>query len=488
MKIGGSIWLICLSWLAFGQAPPKLLILTTSEFSTTAQAIQQHKTTFGITTHILLSEEVNGFPSPEELQAAIRKRHIEESFDHLLILGDAQHIPPFSGIQGTWHDHGYSLLNDDDYLPDIAVGRLSFADDQAASMWWQHQVDKRQSLYDGRTALVSVSALNRDDEEGLMLTDTLINRGLSVALYRQTQQTNDGQSILHQLESGTAWSIYYGHGDAVGWNSLQPGISVGALENLQLATPTMILSAACDNANFAYTQGPSLGEEMVRAGAMGFVGCTGQCLYDYSDTVTKYTLFRYLEKPYRTIGQALQEAKYDAYDAFHQQSATFTELTLQHFVLLGDPTAMPPTTQLQKPSISRIDNQVCLNEEQVFWRWREGEICSSSGFARDNHCFDQPVNGSTLTVMGRQVAPGSFDFTPTQPSLTLYPNPIQAGQPLQIQTTSPIEEAHWVSTQGQLLRTTVNAYQLIAPGTGVWQLTITLEDGTLYTSTLVVLP
>jgi len=250
----------------------------------------------------------------------------------------------------------------------------------------------------------------------------------------------------------------------------------------------MILSAACDNANFAYTHGPSLGEEMVRAGAMGFVGCTGQCLYDYSDTVTKYTLFRYLEKPYRTIGQALQKAKYDAYDAFHQQSATFTELTLQHFVLLGDPTAMPPTQQLQQPSVTRLDNQVCLNEEQVFWHWREGETVTSSGFVWDDHCIDRPVRGSTLAVMGRQVAPKDFDFAPSQPSITLYPNPIQVGKILQVQATAPIAQARWINAQGQSYPATINTSQVSAPQPGIWQLAIELQDGTQYNSPIVVLP
>lgn len=490
MKITTWISLLFLTLALSAQQAPRLLILTTKDFSRSAGAIQQHKRMYGMATEILWAETVNGFPSPEELQAALRDRQYHFAFDHLLLLGDGQHIPPFSGIQGTIHDHGYSLADDTDYLPDWSVGRLSFPDDQAAFSWWQRQVEKRQSLYHGGTALVSVSALNRDDAEGLQITDSLIHRGLSVDLYRQTQQTHDGQAIMAALEKGTAWAIYYGHGDAVGWNSLQPGISSATLAQAALALPTLVLSAACDNANYAYPHGAALGEQFLAAGAMGFVGCTGQCLYDYSDTVTKYTLYRYLEAPHRTIGEALKLAKLDAYSAFHKQSETFTELTLQHFVLLGDPTARPPVAPLQRADYTTHGAKVCVPNPSIFWRLHSDTVQLAQGYAvSGNTCLTPADSANRLSVTGRQIAPAQWPLGTIPTAERAYPNPVAAGGTITWPQTGASARFFWIATDGQRQFIGYNPALITAPEQpGLWLLEQQIADGSRLTETIIVVP
>lgn len=487
MKITGLFIALFAAGVLSAQQLPKLLIVTTDDFQETAKAIRASKLTEGIATNLLLTSAISAFPGPEDIQEAIRVNHQSFPFDHILLLGDAQHIPPFSGIAGTWHDHGYSLADDNDELPDFAIGRLAFANDEVALEWWEQQQSARQMGYDGGSAIVSVSALHYDDRQGQQISDTLIDRGLAVQQFRQTNQTNDGAAILQALESGIGWAIYYGHGDAVGWNSLQPGISIASLNKQSLPLPTMIVSAACDNANFVYPNGPSLGEQFLAAGAMGFIGCTGQCLYNYSDTVTKYTLFRYLEKPYRTIGEALQLAKHDMYAAFNPISANFTALTLQHFVLLGDPTARPPLYQMAKPAYNKVDQSLCLLSPDIFWRWQDKDRLLTTGYQPvGSDCLPIPAAANTLSLSGRHIIPTELPFSAANGQT--YPNPLQAGTMLHLQGIE-MAEAYWVSTAGKQITATRNEAGWLAPlQAGIWHLQGYDVNGVAITFKVIVLP
>lgn len=487
MKIALYLFLSSWSLWLLGQSTPQLLIVTTQEFASVAQTMQSTKQSYGLATAILYSESVNALPSPEELLEAMRHRQQHFSFDHVLLLGDAQHIPPFQGIQDTWHDHGYSLADDEDFLPDWAVGRLPFANATAAQVWWDRQQTKRIPGYDGGHALVSVSALNRDDEEGVSITESLEAKNFSVSLFRQTQQTHDGQLVLQQLQEGTPWAIYYGHGNEAGWNSLDPGISSTQVGAQPLAEPTVVLSAACDNANFVYAKGRSLGESFLDAGAASFTGCTGECLYDYSDTVTKRTLFRYLEADHRTLGEALRLAKLDLYAAFHQQSMTFTELTCQHFVLLGDPTAMPPVKTLQQPSYRVDGDQYCLNESQLLWGYQQDTTLVQRGYANmEGHCLAVSPGG-TLGVIGRHMAQALWPIAQQNPKAHLYPNPVTAHARLQWVTDQPVIQARWIALNGQE-EPVPQPTRLTAPDAGAWILEWTLADGSTHQQKVIVLP
>lgn len=487
MKITGLLIALLFAGVLSAQQLPQLLIVTTDDFQQTAQAIRANKLAEGISTKLLYTSAISAFPGSEDIQEAIRIRHRTFPFDHILLLGDAQHIPPFSGISGTWHDHGYSLADDNDLLPDFAVGRLAFTNDEAALDWWEQQQAARQTGYHGGSAIVSVSALHFDDRQGQQISDTLIDRGLTVQQHRQVNQTNDGAAILQALKSGVGWAIYYGHGDAVGWNSLQPGISIASLTKESLSLPTMVLSAACDNANFVQPNGPSLGEQFLAAGAMGFIGCTGQCLYDYSDTVTKYTLFRYLEKPYRTIGEALQLAKYDMYAAFNPKSPNFTTLTLQHFILLGDPTARPPINQMMAPDFYQTDQSICMASSALFWRWQRDDRLLTSGYHEaGSDCQTIAAAANTLSLSGRHIIPTLVPFSPSDGHV--YPNPLQAGTALNVLGIE-MTEAQWISTDGKLLPAVQTGEGWQAPQqAGIWYLQGYGIYGVAITFMVIVLP
>lgn len=489
MKFGWYFLLTCWSLSMLGQSPPRLLILTTGEFSRAAHAIQQDKEAIGIATEILLTETVSHFPSAEALRAACRNRHKAFPFDHLLLLGDAQHIPPFAGLQGIPHDHGYSLADDKDALPDWAVGRLPFNHDKTALAWWQRQQSIRQSPYNGGDIIISASLLNRDDEVGQQLATLAGRHGMVATLYRQAKQNHNGDSILAQLKKGSGWAIYYGHGDAVGWNSLQPGIATPAIQALQLPLPTMILSAACDNANFTYEYGASLGESFISAGAMGFVGCTGQCLYDYSDTVTKYTFLRYLESPMRTIGEALRLAKHDCHHAFYAQSKYYTRLTLQHFVLLGDPTAQPPVQQLMAPRWQFRKHTLCITTPQVFWGWQRDTSLMAGGITMENDCIQATASSWTLGIQGRHTTFITYTHQTIENEIILAPNPAKANATVTLSSPQHIAATRWIYGNGQSFPANGSAGSVQTPAQpGVWLLEVEWTSGSRSRQKVVVLP
>jgi hypothetical protein len=108
----------------------ELLIITDPAFRSAADTLADWKRTSGISTLVVETGVGKAGVTKEEIQAYIRNKYnnclVRPSYVDLI--GDAEHIPPFyrataySASAGT--DLDYSLMDNADIMPDLALGRI----------------------------------------------------------------------------------------------------------------------------------------------------------------------------------------------------------------------------------------------------------------------------------------------------------------------------------------------------------------------------
>lgn len=124
-----SIQWICIGW--------EYLIITDPAFRTAADTLHDWKEAKGISTLVV---ETGTDAADAGTTATAIKAYIEKKYDdclirpsYVLLLGDAEHIPPWYNRTITWSDGDtdtpgadleYSLMDSSDILPDLALGRI----------------------------------------------------------------------------------------------------------------------------------------------------------------------------------------------------------------------------------------------------------------------------------------------------------------------------------------------------------------------------
>jgi hypothetical protein len=292
----------------------EMLVITSPATKAAADTFATAKRAQGMRTSVFATGTPVVGATPASIQAFIRSRLnlffcIRPSY--VTILGDDDLVPTFPGINGIPSDLPYSMKNDTDELPDVAVGRI-IGNDQAAI---QTAVNK---IVTYETTPPSGSMLNRatiaaqfqdDDNNGqenrtfIQFAETvrngLVSRGVTVdRIYGEhpgnnPQKFNDGTDLPASLKKptfawngtgaqvSTAWNegrfmvVHRDHGWSDGWGT--PGFGttdVNALTNG--ANLPVVLSINCSSAAYDYDETSFVGESLVRAngGAVGAFGDT----------------------------------------------------------------------------------------------------------------------------------------------------------------------------------------------------------------------
>lgn len=114
-------------------AGEELLIISDPAFQDAANDLHDWKETKGIVTTVVLTGPTEGGrigQTNTEIRDFIRSRYSRclVRLSYVLLLGDAEHIPPFyrssSGSSTTGTDLDYSMLDDTDLLADLGVARI----------------------------------------------------------------------------------------------------------------------------------------------------------------------------------------------------------------------------------------------------------------------------------------------------------------------------------------------------------------------------
>jgi hypothetical protein len=295
----------------------EMLVITNPATRAAADTFATARRAAGIRTSVF---ETGAAPSqigttPAAIQTFVRARLTQLGCIHpsyVTIMGDDDLVPTFAGINGIPSDLQYSMKNDVDELPDVAVGRI-IGNDQAAVGTAVTKIVNYETTPPTGNGMLSKALIaaqfqddNADGRENrtfIQFAETvrngLVARGVAVdrvygdhptatplqfndgtplpaALLKPTfPWTGSGADVTAGWNQGRFMVIHRDHGWSDGWGT--PGFGtadVNALTNG--ANLPVVLSVNCSSGAYDYDETSFAGESLVKAngGSVGVFGDT----------------------------------------------------------------------------------------------------------------------------------------------------------------------------------------------------------------------
>ena len=294
----------------------EMVVITNPSTLAAANTFAAARNAAGIRTNVFQTGAGTGFigTTATEIQTFIRSRLnnllcIRPSY--VTIMGDDDLVPTFPGINGIPSDLQYSMQNDTDELPDLAVGRIIGNDQAAVGTAVDKIISYENSPPSGAwLSHAAIAAQFQDDDNNgqenrtfIQFAETvrtgLVNRNVTVdRIYGEhpgnnPQKFNDGTDLPAALKKPTfpwngtgadvsaAWNdgrfmvVHRDHGWSDGWGT--PGFGTGDVNALTNgALLPVVLSINCSSAAYDYDETSFVGESLVNAngGAVGAFGDT----------------------------------------------------------------------------------------------------------------------------------------------------------------------------------------------------------------------
>ncbi|MEZ4651539.1 MAG: C25 family cysteine peptidase [Candidatus Eisenbacteria bacterium] len=348
------------------------LIVTIPEFVPTLQPLVDWKREIGFEVTVVTTDETG--TRNDEIQAYIRNLYwaAERPPQYVLIAGDVEQIPGFDYHQSV-SDLPYALVDGDDFLPDMEVGRLS-----AQNVFQLETIVAKLLRYQQAPAM---------DDEGwfsralLVAGDYSSSTPVAVSHWCGDQLTDLGYTDISWVDYPPHWStgptlikraidqgvsIVSYRGWAYGWRGWQPPEftvdDIPRLDNGWMLPA--VFSFVCLNGDF--TEPECFGESWIRAGsatepkgAVAFIGNSEHWSHTRFNDTAAIGAFRAMNNSgVRRLGAILQASKTEIFTQFHEQmyyeewQDESAEFYFYIYGLLGDPsmeiwTATPRGAQVE---------------------------------------------------------------------------------------------------------------------------------------------
>ena len=316
----------------------------------------QGLSSFAVSTEQIFSEFGHGESRPNAL-----RDFLEHAFHHwsippryVLLLGDAtfdfkdyfewgvtNQVPSYplkTAYIWTVSDPAFALVNGDDILPDLALGRLPAANlDEARVMVEKILAYESEGLgLDGRAVLIADQSDAAGDFEGHAdeLAATLLHaQDVSKIYLAELGTTATHDAILQAFDEGSSLMSFIGHGGMQLWNhNILRVLDVPSL-GPQTQQP-LLLTMNCLNGYFQFPLFDSLSESLLKAEGKGVIAAfspSGLSLDGPAHLYHRLLLTELLHGGHATLGDAILAAQGKYVDA-----GGHLEL-LEIYHLLGDP-------------------------------------------------------------------------------------------------------------------------------------------------------
>ncbi len=234
----------------------RMIVIYYDDFQEQAATFQEWKILKGIPTEKYSVSEIGD-------RAAEIKGFISEQYDlddglvYVQFIGDHDQVPSFI-VNGGGSDPTYSMLEGDDYYPDILVGRFSGETAAQVATQVERSVYYEQSLSTDAEWLrraTGIASSEGDDPSDIdhmdAIRDNLLNYGYEHVdrTYAPHATSND---VYRALNSGRSFINYAGHGSSHRWTTT--GFSSTDINQLTNDNKLpFIISVACVNGNFTST-------------------------------------------------------------------------------------------------------------------------------------------------------------------------------------------------------------------------------------------
>ncbi|MDP8201457.1 MAG: C25 family cysteine peptidase [Candidatus Tenebribacter burtonii] len=451
-------------------APSKMLIITHDSLLVNLQYLTDWKNQKGIETQVVTKEDIGN--TSDQIKAYIQNVYntSEDPPDYILITGDVDdlfQIPSFyivsSGGDSNVTDHPYTLLDGDDYFPEMIIGRLSFdsliefqtiiakilsyeKEPFMDSTHWFENATLVAGNYSSSPPLPSTPV-----KVTKWLRDKMYNYGYNEIDEIYYPPNNPGTSLITaSINEGVGVVTYRGWGDANGWHF--PYYHIDNLENLDNYRMLPIMtSIVCNTGDFANTNvDPCFGEAWLRLGTPGnprggviFIGPSDlHTSTNLNNSIFSGLWYGVLNENNLAFGSAVLRGKYELYDNFplDREPGGDVEFYFNVYNILGDPSLSIWTTVPQEISCTLpLEVNVGTNFIEIDLNGMEGAIVTA---IKDDEFSSTAIveNGSALIYLESLTA-GEILLTITKPNY--YPlqqtiEVVQTNVDLGLENVSPV--------------------------------------------------
>ncbi len=275
--------------LNFDQASPPvssyrrggMLIITHDDFYDEILPLAEWKNEKGFKTDVVKLSDIGANPTAADIKSFIESYYQSHNPrpDFVVLVGNKDYVPAFYfGINIT--DHPYSLVDGDDYIPDIFVGRLPARSPQEAQVIVDKIIGYEKNPYTEepswfKRALMCAGVYTRNFE--------LVNSTKHTKLWAKEQLENFGyevdtvfgyewggpgstEDIVYSINQGVSIVNYRGWSNTSGW--IYPGFLTQNIQSLENGWKLPVMfSLTCGTGNFASS--PCFGEVWILAGYPG---------------------------------------------------------------------------------------------------------------------------------------------------------------------------------------------------------------------------
>lgn len=353
------------------------LILTTPDLLSSIEPLFLWKQQMGFTVTFITT----GMAGTRNDEIAAYIKNLYETSEvppqYLLIVGDVEQVPGFDYHQSV-SDLPYSLVDGDDFLPDLDVGRLSVRNADEAATVIGKTVNYESNPYraGGDDWFSRALVVGADYASSTPVT---VSRWCREQLYNSEYTVVDSVFYPPHWTTGRIYiplsinrgvSLVSYRGWAYGWRGWEPpSFTVNEIPSLTNGRMLpVVLSFVCLNGDF--TEPECFGEAWIRAGtaeepkgAVAFIGNSehwSHTRHNDAAAIGAFTAFR--EEGVRRLAQIMNASKYhifkEFYDQFYYDQHTDESVEFYFYIysLLGDPSLEIRSTAPIDIEVTHLDS------------------------------------------------------------------------------------------------------------------------------------
>jgi hypothetical protein len=267
---------------------PKMLIISHTNLTNYQNDFINWKKAQGFDIFVAYKSQIG--ETLNDFRQFIQDHYQQNHCDYLLLLGDVTNqgsytiptafYPSPEYAENDADDHQYTLLEGDDYFPEMLVGRMSFNDISEFLTMANKTVTYERSPFMGNTTWMTrgLAVAGNYAEGGLRpitpvqmsrwLRNRMLDYGYAAVDTVFYPPTYPGtSSITAAINQGVQFVSYRGWGDANGWH--YPSFHIPDLNSTN-SGPRMpvVFSIVCNTGDFANPVNPSFGEKWMRMGSV----------------------------------------------------------------------------------------------------------------------------------------------------------------------------------------------------------------------------
>ncbi len=330
-------------------APPCMLIITAPEYENAVHEFAAWKQMTGYEVTLATTNETG--TSTTEIKSYIQTAYSTWTYPpvYLLFVGDTDSIPAWNGAHShTETDLDYSLLYDDDYLPDIALGRwpvrsVAQADRIVEKTLSYEKVAQADTTFYGQGVFLASDDMNgyAENTHNFVIDNYLEPYGMFPHRIWESKDGNT-QDVIDNLNEGRSWCVYSGHGSPSGWFCVYFRSSHIQNDLTNLDEYPLVTSHACSTNTYEDPQ--CFGETWLveeDKGGVAFWGASRSTQWDEDDIIEKAQFRGFVEEKLYSFSMTADYGKYDLVLEYGWAGNVYDYY--DKYVVLGDPSLDPFT-------------------------------------------------------------------------------------------------------------------------------------------------